>query len=67
MECLRLGTLPAMVIADGVPPQRSSTMRRCKLESRPRESRIDAALEAIARIGIDAEPAPGLRNVAGRP
>jgi hypothetical protein len=34
-----------------------------KLEARHHEGRIDAALEAIARVRIDAELAPGLRNV----
>ena len=36
---------------------------RRQLEPRHHESRIDAALEAIARIGIDAELAAGLRDV----
>ena len=34
-----------------------------ELEARQHEGRIDAALEAIARIGIDAELAAGLRDV----
>ena len=36
---------------------------RRQLEPGQHEIRIDAALEAIARVGIDAELAPGLRDV----
>ena len=36
---------------------------RRQLEARQHEGRIDAALEAIARVGIDGELAPGLRDV----
>ena len=38
-----------------------------ELEPRHHEGRIDAALEAIARIRIDAELAPGLRDVERLP
>ena len=37
-------------------------MRR-QLQAGDHEIRIDAALEAVARVGIDAELAPGLRDV----
>ena len=37
------------------------------LEPRHHEVRIDAALEAVARVRIDAELAPGLRDVERRP
>ena len=36
---------------------------RRELEARQHEVRIDAALEAIARVGVDAELAAGLRDV----
>ncbi len=38
-----------------------------KLESRQQESGIDAALEAVARVGVDAELAAGLGNVCRIP
>ena len=40
---------------------------RRQLEAGQHEVRIDAALEAIARVGIDAELAAGLRDVERRP
>ena len=40
---------------------------RRELEPRQHEVRIDAALEAIARVGVDAELAPGLRDVERLP
>ena len=58
---------PATVISDGAPPQKSSTICGRQLQPRHHEVRIDAALEAIARVRIDAELAPGLRDVERRP
>ena len=55
--------LPATVIADGSPPQRSSTMRVASSSPGTMKAGIDAALEAIARVRIDAELAAGLRDV----
>ena len=55
--------LPATAMSDGVPPHRSRTMRGGKLQSGQHECRIDAALETITRVGIDAELAAGLRDV----
>ena len=40
---------------------------RRQLEAGQHEGRIDAALEAVARVGIDAELAAGLRDVERRP
>ena len=40
---------------------------RRELQPRHHEVRIDAALEAIARVGVDAELAPGLRDVERLP
>ena len=54
------GTVPATTTSLGTPPQRSSDQPRRKLEAGQHEGRIDAALEAVARIGIDAELAAGL-------
>ncbi len=42
-------------------------MLRRELEARQQEGRIDAALEAIARVRIDAELAAGLRDVERLP
>ena len=50
-----------------MPPQKSSTILRRQLESGHHEVRIDAALEAVARIGVDAELAPGRRDVVRIP
>ena len=38
-----------------------------ELQPRHHEVRIDAALEAVARVGVDAELAPGLRDVERLP
>ena len=40
---------------------------RGELQARQHEIRIDAALEAVARVGVDAELAPGLRDVERLP
>ena len=48
-----LGTLPAIVTSEGVPPQRSRIIRVAS--SMPRGvSGIDPALEAVAGVGVDA-------------
>ena len=51
----------------GVPPQNSSTSLRGKFQPRHHEFRIDAALEAVARIGDDAERAAGAGDVQRLP
>ena len=55
--------LPTTTFSDGVPPHISITSLVASLEPRHHEGGIDAALEAIARIRIDAELAAGLRDV----
>ena len=58
---------PATTTSDGVPPQSSSTI--CVASSSPgsMKFRIDAALEAVARIGVDAERAAGVGDVERLP
>ena len=55
--------LPATVIADGSPPQRSSDHAGRELEPGQHEVGVDAALEAVAGVRIDPELAAGLRDV----
>ena len=55
--------LPTTMFSDGVPPQNSITSWVAMLQPRHHEGRIDAALEPIARIRIDAELAAGLGDV----
>ena len=58
---------PATISRDGSPPQRSMIEVRRQFRAGHAEIGIDAALEAIARVGDDAELAAGLRDVQGVP
>ena len=53
---------PATVVSDG-PRRRDSSTMAGKLEARHQEGRVDAALEPVARVRVDAELAAGLRDV----
>jgi len=55
--------LPTTTFSDGVPPPDFRHQARREFEPRHHEGRIDAALEAIARVRIDAELAAGLGDV----
>ena len=57
------GTAPATAISVGVPPQRSITSAVARSRPGHAEGRIDAALEPIARVGVDAELAARLGDV----
>ena len=59
--------LPATVISRRLAAAEVEHHAGRELEARQHEGRIDAALEAIARIGIDAELAAGLRDVERLP
>ena len=59
--------LPATVTSDGVAAAEIEHHRGRELEARQHEGGIDAALEAVARVRIDAELAAGLRDVERDP
>ena len=57
------GSPPTTMFSDGVAAAQIEHHLRREFEARHHEIRIDAALEAVARVGIDAELAAGLRDV----
>ena len=65
MTRLASGGAPATFALDGVPPATSSISWRRKIEAGQDEGRIDAALEAVARIAVDAGLAAGGRRAHG--
>ena len=58
---------PATMISDAVSAAELDDKLGREFETRQHEIRIDAALEAIARIGMDAELAAGLRDIERLP
>ena len=59
MRSLGVGARRRRSTSDGVPPQKIQDHAGRELEARQHEGRIDAALEAVARVGDDAELAAG--------
>ena len=55
----RRGTAPATSTSEGSPPQRSRIIRVASSMPERGEGRVDAALEAVAGVGVDPQPAAG--------